>query len=380
MRKASSVIEINGNRYDALTGQLIGVAKKVIQPTKQAQGGVIDGFVKGTSHPKAKHEISPTSAKAIHHETKKEKRPAKTRLRHTAQAVHRRAQKSKTLMRSSVVKPKQEAEEAEIIKAKIKPTPSSAVNPSRASRAKVVAKSAHISRFGSSHESHEPAQTIQAKTRARPTSEVAAEQSATVQQVAHHKPNVAAGLTNSQLERLLDHALTRAGAHKKSSAGVDDNLWQRIKAMPKWASIGASLAIVLILGGFFAWQNVPHVSMRLAASRAGVSASVPGYTPAGFSFSGPITYSSGAVSIRYSAGEDKSKSYSVVQQKSNLDSEALASSDLPADSQVHEVNGTRVFIYGDGKDATWVNRGIRYTIEDQAGLSSEQIMKIVGSL
>lgn len=384
MRKASSVIEINGNRYDAITGQLIGAVKKITQPSKNHSTGVIDGFVRGSSanaHP----VVSPSANKTEPQEHKKPARSAKARLRHTAQAVHRRAQKSQTLMRSSVSKPKRDAQEAEIVKKTITPA-SASVSPARASRAKTIAKSSHISRFGlaghgEQKKNHEQPQTIKAEAREREVQSASSSTAKNPAQFAQPKPNVMAGLTNSQLERLLDHALTRAGAHKKTSKKRDDNsMWQRIKIMPKWATISASLAVVLVLGLFFAWQNIPQVSMKLAASRAGVQASVPGYTPPGFGFSGPITYSNGAVSIRYVAGGDSAKSYLITQQKSNLNSESLAESNVPANAQVHEVNGTKVFISSDGSDATWVNQGIRYKVTDQAGLSSDQIMKIAESL
>jgi hypothetical protein len=44
------------------------------------------------------------------------------------------------------------------------------------------------------------------------------------------------------------------------------------------------------------------------------------------------------------------------------------------------VAGNTVYIYGARNDAAWVNNGVLYTIKDYAGLTSDQIIKIVQGL
>src|SRR5438105_3709895 len=74
--KSISVVEINGNRYDAVTGQLVGVVEKIAKQVKTPVGGSsIDGFARRSS------------------------------IVGAAQAVHRRAQRSQTLMRTAVKRP-----------------------------------------------------------------------------------------------------------------------------------------------------------------------------------------------------------------------------------------------------------------------------------
>jgi hypothetical protein len=191
-------------------------------------------------------------------------------------------------------------------------------------------------------------------------------------------------VSHQHLERLLDQALTRADAHKKARHAEFRNrsVFHRFLAMPKWASIGATTAVVLLLVGFFAWQNVPQVAMRVAATRAHVSASVPGYVPSGFGFAAPIGYSNGVVAIKFKASGDAARNFTISQQRSSWDSTSLVANAIPKDAQMQtsQIKGTTVYIYGTGNDAAWVNHGIRYTLKDQANLNSEQILRIADSL
>src|SRR5690606_28474246 len=59
-----------------------------------------------------------------------------------------------------------------------------------------------------------------------------------------------------------------------------------------------SLAAVLLLG-FFAWQNMPNLQMRLAASRANIDTHLPGYSPAGYGIAGGIKAEPGKVSVSF---------------------------------------------------------------------------------
>ena len=116
--------------------------------------------------------------------------------------------------------------------------------------------------------------------------------------------------------------------------------------------------------------------------RAKINASIPGYTPAGFRFEGPIAYQNGTVLMSFKANGDNERTYTIMQQASNWNSDSLAANIIPASSQVQtsQVKGTTVYIYGDSNDATWVNNGIRYSIKDSAKLNSDQLIKIADSL
>lgn len=248
-------------------------------------------------------------------------------------------------------------------------------------RAKSAVKHSNVSRFSP------PSQAVEHRpTKSSNPSAGYAPARALVQATAAAPPlpSMITSVSHHQLERLLDHALFRADAHRRAQRGYlpGQRRWQRVITRPKWLSIGIGALAVAMVAAFLAWQNVPQLSMRLAASRAHVSASVPSYIPSGFSYSGPINYSEGSVSIDFKTTSNNGSSFTLTQQKSTENSASLAANSLPGNSQVQtsQVSGSTVYIYGAKNDATWVNHGVRYTIVDKANLKSDQILKIAGSL
>src|SRR5690606_3705897 len=78
---------------------------------------------------------------------------------------------------------------------------------------------------------------------------------------------------HSPVESILERGLKNAQSHtqtfdkkaaKRSSA--------KKKGKSKLATYAAGAFAALLLGGFVAYQNIPNISMRYAASRAGVQA------------------------------------------------------------------------------------------------------------
>lgn len=145
------------------------------------------------------------------------------------------------------------------------------------------------------------------------------------------------------------------------------------------AAAGA-LAIVL-LAGFFAYQNIPNISMRVAASRAGFSAKMPGYQPSGFALQGPINYKPGQISLSFKSNSDD-RAFNVSQQVSGWNSEALADNYLAANNkeyQTYQDKGRTIYLY-DNSRATWVSGGIWYEVDGNGILSSEQLIRVANSL
>ncbi|MEM6997899.1 MAG: hypothetical protein AAF413_03225 [Patescibacteria group bacterium] len=141
-----------------------------------------------------------------------------------------------------------------------------------------------------------------------------------------------------------------------------------------------SVLVAVLIAGFVIYQQVPAVSMRLAAGRAGFDARLP-ETPAGFKVNGPIAFASGKVVINFSSNTDQ-RNASLTQQQSNLDSESLEVGELQANDVAyteHVVGGQQVFIY-DTSSATWVSGGVRYTLDGESGLSTTQILELVSSI
>jgi hypothetical protein len=261
-------------------------------------------------------------------------------------------------------------------------------SPARASRAKTVGKNKGVTHFATPQPLKISGVGLdiaapRAKTPTKPAS-APSNKSVVAATAVRPMPSMVTSVSHQHMERLLDQALTYADSHKKSrkAPATSRSLWQRVKQAPRWMSLGSSLAIVALLAGFFIWQNIPQIAMRVAASKAHISASMPAYTPSGFSYTAPINYAKGAITINYKSAGNSARHFAITQESSTMTSRSLAATSIPAQAQVQtaQINGTTVYIYGDKNDATWVNHGVRYTITDRASLNSDQILRIANSL
>ena len=141
----------------------------------------------------------------------------------------------------------------------------------------------------------------------------------------------------------------------------------------------ACFAIVLI-GGYLTYINMPNLSMHVAAANAGVNASFPDYRPDGYRFNGPIAYNNGEVSLKF-ASTTNNTGYTINQKNSNWDSQAVLDnyvSKKAKDYLTYSEQGLTIYTFNG--EAAWVNGGVFYTIEGDAPLSSDQVLRIVGSM
>ncbi len=381
MGKKPSFIEINGKRYEAATGQFVGIVKKISGQAKRPLANSVDGLSKVASRP------GPAKKAASEAAMVKKKPAAKNRPKRPAQTIHSRRERSYTLMRRIVRRPAIQ-EKKDNSAPKIPRNYLRTINPARMTRAMAVGKNHKIRHFGrpaistrasraSENHAPPPAGGLMGKK-----SMANHHAGATTATVSRPLPSMVTSVTHHQLERLLDDALTKADAHKQFlKRQISRRNLGSSRFMPRWLRFILGLLAVLAIGGFFAWQNIPQIPLKVAAIRTHVNASLPSYTPPGFSFSAPIKYESGAVTINFKANADPSRTYSVTQQASAMESTSLANS-LPKNSQVQtsQVRGTTIYIYGPSNDASWVNNGVRYTISDNARLDSDQLLKIADSL
>ena len=143
--------------------------------------------------------------------------------------------------------------------------------------------------------------------------------------------------------------------------------------------MAASFAIML-LGGYLSYINMPHLSVRVAAAQAGISASYPSYVPDGYRFYGPVAFSDGKVTLDFAANGGTTN-YQISQKKTSWDSQAVLDNFVAAKTKDYAINsagGLTVYTYG--SNAAWVDRGILYTIDGDAPLAPTQILHIAQSL
>lgn len=417
-----NIIELNGKRYDAVTGAFLGVAgaKPHLPGTPVSQRGrVIDGFIRkpqttGTT------VVKPTAA-TPHHATKPTA-PAK-HVAKTTEPVKKVAHKAghpikhikphqperpKTLMRHVVHKPHAKMKPAiktqatasiaarpvsEIAIPLEKKLSVTQVNPVRLARAQHVAKSHHVRRFAPQRQaaptqiaavpvqpapgsSHRAQQVQPVATSARPARAASvAARPATRAQYAPARAAAPARAVTKQQEEQVD-VFEAAIAHARSHEQQAPRLSKRSNRILNWA---AGFGAFLLIASFVAYLNMNTIELRIASVRAGFSAEMPNYTPTGYAL-GPVKAQKGKVSLSFKSGES---TYHVTQEASDWDSQTLYDnyvSTLGGNPETVESKGRTIYIYN-GNNATWVNGGVRYEINgNNASLSSDELVAMATSM
>jgi hypothetical protein len=154
-----------------------------------------------------------------------------------------------------------------------------------------------------------------------------------------------------------------------------------IRRHPRLVTVLSFSIVVAVALAYVVYLNMPALSVRLAATQAGINATYPQYQPDGYSLNGPVTFTDGAVSIHFAANTGTTK-FDITQAKSSWDSTAVL------DNVVRKATGNNYItsqesgltIYSYDGNAAWVNAGILYTIVGDAPLSGDQIRHIATSL
>lgn len=346
----NSTVTINGHGYEASTGQIIDALKTANSKTAK----VIDGFI---SRP-AKSAKSSSSQRPIRKQIK-------------SGEFHQRTQKGLTLMRGGLRRPS-------INRGQDISKPAAGPNADTQLRAKSHKRHQSVSRFGNPIRSAGQPKAISGEiVKRQPVAGAAAA-------AAEPLPSMISSVSHQKLERLLDEALARADAHKQALRyHAARHFWQKrwFNGPTRWLAAGGVVVALLIIG-LVAWQRIPQLSIKLAGIKAHVSATVPSYKPDGFSLASPAKAQSGAVQVLYKSSSDPTQSYQVTQAASGFTSSSLSQNVVPKGTSVQtsQVEGNTVYIYGPHNDAAWVNNGILYKIKDNANLSSDQVLKIVGGI
>ncbi len=356
MTKHTSVVELNGNRYDAVSGQIIGAAKGAAASLRTASGS-IDGFMRAKV-------VKPTL-------------PPRHSLRAPAQRAGRLAQRSQTLMRSTVNKPSTHQHQSS--HKKIGSGSLDSVNPKRSFKAKTVTRSEKIIKFSKNPQKKSSKAAISGEVLPLPSHKFSRANMHSKQSTPNPMPSMVTSVSHQKLERLLDQALVGADSHKKTLHHKRGRL-SRLLHSKKYLSV--AILVLLLAVCVFAWQRVPQFSIKVAAATSHVPASAPAYVPPGYTMAGHAGSSEGKVTVSFKSKEDPAKVFTITQRNTNMGSTAMASTLLPpkASVQTSQINGTTVYVYDGQNDAMWVNHGIHYQIHDKANLDSNEVLHIAQSL
>ena len=370
-------IALNGKIYDVTTGSLMSKLPSFTKATKRrgtpktiTKNKTIDGFV------------APQKTSAHHRSLKTEaiRHRAKTTRTHKHLARHK-PQQTKTLMRALVRKPNA-GEKARIHKAhgELRPSKSSAASISakaanRLKRSEIIKKSKHVARFANA-EARLTKKMIPLAVREPKTNQPAKASGAL---------KAAASPSSAKVEgNLFSRALQQATGHEQTldqkPSSKQSIISRKLRLKKRSSKIIFTVLVVSIVAGALVWFLLPDIQIRLASVRAGFSASLPAYQPAGFKRKS-ISYKSGEVTINYKSNSDE-RSFYLRQTASNWNSETLLEGFIKPTRkpyQTYQEQGKTVYIYDDA-NATWVSGGVWYKIAGNSSLSNDQLLKMADSL
>jgi len=276
----------------------------------------------------------------------------------SASGIHSAPQKSQTLVRRATKKP---------------PVSIASRLARQPGRSMDIARSSKIARFAP--------HPVKPPVKVTPTPDVAATTHPVVKKVHQQLHNAKQAVTTAQVPKSskdIKHEAIVAALAKPTVKTPKKSFFRRHSRFINIFSIGA---IIIIIGVYFTYLNMPNLSVQVAAQQAGINATYPDYRPDGYRLDGPVTYNDGQVTINFTANTGSS-TFTLKQAKSSWDSSAVLDNivrkKVGEKYITNQERGLTIYTY-DG-NAAWVNAGILYTINGNAPLSSEQIRHIATSL
>ncbi|HSX35426.1 MAG TPA: hypothetical protein VLH84_00665 [Patescibacteria group bacterium] len=411
---SKNIIELNGKRYDALTGKLLGATHQ--HPKPSMSGKVIDGFVRPTAKAKPAATAPARPAKddtvLVHvrkgeaaskpaqvavatvnvtkeapkvaakeqsqaraaakaatavHETVKASESPRNAVSHAISvktiAAHQ-PERAKTLMGRHASKPAYTIKPAikPVSPVEIAPLPNSKiaakhsvarVDPTRLERAQRTLRHAAVDRFG-----HITAAAVALESQAVRVKQVA-------DLAVHAEPK------QSKPIDIFEEAIAHATSHTQPLHQIPKSRKRRI------LNIAGFSTAFLVIATFFAFLNMPNIQLNVASLQAGFKASIPDYAPLGYAMAGGIQRAGDTVSMVFRSGENK---FTITQQHTSWDNEKLLQNTLALQHnyQTVQADGSTIYVYGD--NAVWLKGNVRYDISANAPLSATDISQLALSM
>lgn len=374
MSKTTSILELNGKRYDAVTGKFLGSS------THTSIDGVSPGNAPvrhTTADSRLRHAQNADTAAHPHVLTTTKAFDIQTHpTRHLA---HHKPQHAKTLMRHGVHRPETSLKRqvravtptdllVNTPRIEIVPKQSAAsIDVTRLKHARHIHRSNFVTHFGAM-----PAgRPTVAATTARPLPYQ-------LQQPAPPSRPAAIPVSKQPSSDVFERALATANSHKQAPA-TTKHPKKRHRVRQVTGLLASTLAIALIVG-FVAYQNAAAIRLRIASSQAGINATLPAWEPAGFVV-GSLTAGPGKVTVSFRSTQAP-ESFAIEQTASNWDSSTLLSDYVYPNNDTYntiQTRGSTIYTYGNN-NATWVNGGIWYKLTSDGTLSTSQIVRVATSM
>lgn len=382
--KQQNLMVINGRTYDTRSGLPLDFAV----PHPQGEHQQSKNAASAPKRPQAQRSMDIAAPKL----------PATARHKVAAKQIHRTPQKAQTLARHAVARPQAQ---------KVAPATSTTIAPQqpaqvqrfggdvapRQKRADITPRAKQVQKFGDVS-AHQPT-PVEAQQAAEPTHSAAISQftlpsklqrEAEQTRRAVHAAHAQQRSSQQHKEDLISQRIAEAPTNSLTDERQEDLTPQQKKVrnffskQPRMVNALAGMAVVLLLIGYVTFLNMPAISMRVAISRAGFDATMPGYKPSGYSINGPVAYSPGEVSLKF-ASNTNSDNFTLTQKESSWDSKALLDNFVSKETNnylTYQEKGLTVYMF-DGK-AAWVNGGVWYSVDGSSKLSSDQILKLATSM
>jgi len=358
--KKNNIIEINGKRYDARTGDLLDATPATAAKTVRNIDGV-------HAAPHARPAAKATAQQPVHDTV----RPAaKTARKH-------RPQPSRTLMRHAVKKPAASVKTHHKTVApldRLAPQPLASlqtkasvhrIDDKRLQKAKSVPQSQAIKRFDTAPVHHLTGAAM---------APLVATHSA---QPLVPRPQPVAPSRAQTTSDLLQRALEQATSHEEPRLSKRQRGLVRSRRI---TSVSAVTLSVFVLLGVVVYQNMTNIRLQFASAKAGFAVSLPNKQPAGYHLS-HLTYQNGLAAFNFTSNTD-SRAYALIEKASPWNSQALREgyvATITKDYQTIEAGGRTVYLYGQ-QNATWVSSGVWYQVQTSGSLSTRQLVDLASSL
>lgn len=378
-QQRQNLIVINGKTYDARSGMV--VKNSNTPPLKKVFSDIAPAGPQ-KSLPSASLVQRQHENKHVTKAAAPAQRAATPRAHVAATNVHRAPQKTHTLLRSGLKRPQLDITQRKA-ETQTTPQPKTPVSPmTRQERAAATPKHATVSRFKTpdiAPAQSAPKQEAQAESAASLSlAQLQSQHPAMKQQAIQPQRSK----TGTELkEALIKERMEEAPASRQEKYQAQQHRVNSFfSKQPRLLTAVAGALSVLLLIGYVTYLNLPGISMRVAANRAGFAATMPGYKPSGYALNSPVSSSPGQVSLNFTSNTNADK-FSLIQKESNWDSQALLDNYVTKQTGnylTYQEKGLTIYMY-DGK-ASWVNGGVWYNINGSADLSSDQILKLATSM